>query len=253
MKKIVATSDVANLRSKLMSLASMMLLMVLSVGIVGLFSVWSLSGFHARTQQAVTQVAGIIEQARQSQVHFKTQVQEWKNILLRGHEQAGRVQYQAAFETQALRALELLDQLPSKFDQMLDGNVIQSMKHADVPPMFLTDLPRLKSEVVSMTEQLRELNATHRSALLASQDGGKWDPRAADRAVRGADRRLSDRMDAIMMDLMKTHGDFTALATDAEIARFETLTRVVWASVIVALGLVFLLLWQTLRHPVLAK
>ncbi len=231
----------------------MMLLMVLSVGIVGLFSVWSLSGFHGRTQQAVTQVAGLIEQARQSQMHFKTQVQEWKNILLRGHDLEGRVQYRSAFETQAGLALGFLDELPSQFDQMLDSNVIKSMHHGDIPQVLLSDLTRLRSEVLSITEQLRQLNDTYRSALATSQLDGKWDPRAADRAVRGADRRLSDRMDGLMTDLMKARGEFLALTTQSEIARFETLSRFVWTSVIAALGLVFLLLWQTLRHPVLAK
>lgn len=253
MKKLVAMSEVASLRRKIMSLASMMLMLVLSVGIVGLFSVWSLSRFHTATQHATTQVAETIEQARQAQTHFKTQVQEWKNILLRGHDLEERKRYSAAFETQALRALELLESLPAQFDQVASSDMIQGMTQDDVKLALVTGLPRLRSEVTSITAELRQLNQTYRNSLAMAQAGGKWDVRYADSAVRGADRELSDRIDAVMVDLMKAHGEFIASGTRAELMRFDTLSRFVWISILSALGLLFFMLWQTLRHPVLVK
>ena len=198
-------------------------------------------------------MAETIEQARQAQTHFKTQVQEWKNILLRGHDLEERKRYSAAFETQALRALELLESLPAQFDQMASSGVIQGMTQDDVKLALVTGLPRLRSEVTSITAELRQLNQTYRNSLAMAQAGGKWDVRYADSAVRGADRELSDRIDAIVVDLKKVHGEFIASVTRAELTRFDTLSRFVWIGVLSALGLLFFMLWQTLRHPVLVK
>ena len=67
--------------------------------------------------QRLTQAIGVYEHTLQDviaqertvadlQLHFKVQVQEWKNVLLRGEDEAARNKYWAAFakEEQAVKA-----------------------------------------------------------------------------------------------------------------------------------------------------
>jgi len=78
MTKPFNASDAAMLRRSLINLASLMLLVILSVGIAGLFSVWSMNQFQTRIQLALNEVGATMLDTRHAQVHFKTQVQDWK-------------------------------------------------------------------------------------------------------------------------------------------------------------------------------
>lgn len=236
-----------------MSLASLMLLMVLSVGIVGLFSVWSLSGYNARTQVALSEVTVSMDQARRAQLRFKTQVQEWKNILLRGHVLSDRVVYLAAFEKEKASTLELLEGLRLKVAliQKSEG-LIKLLKTPDSNELKGVS-PELEGEVEKIIASLTELNEAYKEALDETEKNGIWDPRTADVSVRGFDRKLNERIDAVPVELERAYGDLVSLSTRAAEARFEILTRVVWVGVIFALSLVAFMLWRMLKHPALVK
>jgi len=251
--KSVSASDVASLRRSFMNLASLMLLMVLSVGILGLFSVWSLSGYHARTQVALSEVTVAMDQARQAQVHFKIQVQEWKNILLRGHAVTDRAQYLAAFEKEKASTLNLLEGLSPKVDRILKSEGLMKLLQTPDSSEFKGVSPQLAGEIEKIQASLAELNKSYEEALDDAQKNSRWDPRAADASVRGMDRQLTERMDAVPVELERAYGALVSLANLAAEARFETLTRIVWTGVICALGMVAFMLWRMVKHPALVK
>jgi Tfp pilus assembly protein PilN len=253
MIKSVSNADVESLRRSFMNLASLMLLMVLSVGIVGLFSVWSLSGYHARTQKAMSEVNSTIDHARQAQVHFKTQIQEWKNTLLRGHVLKDRATYLSAFEMEKSKTQSLLEELPAKLDRIARSTELMKLAQ-DGELMKLAGVsPQVKGDVEQMLADLRVLNETYRHALAEAQQSGNWDPSIADGIVRGADRSLGERLDAIPLELSRAYGDLGLLAAHAATYRYEILSRIVWAGVIFALSMVALMLWRILKHPALVK
>jgi hypothetical protein len=236
-----------------MNLASLMLLMVLSVGILGLFSVWSLSTYQARTQAALSEVTISMDQARQAQLHFKTQIQEWKNILLRGHVLKDRAVYLAAFEKEKTITSKLLEELLSKVDQIQKSEALIKLLQVPHSEELKGVSPQIKGEIEQAIAGLVVLNQTYQQALDEAQKDGLWDPRAADGFARGADRNLIVVMDAVPVEFERAYGDLVSLANLAADARFETLTRVVWVGVIFALSMVAFMLWRMLKHPALVK
>lgn len=238
-------TDLADVRRSLVNLASVMLLVVLITGIAGLFAAWSLTALHLRTEKTLTDMAVTLDHARSIQVHFKTQVQEWKNILLRGHVQADRDRYILAFEAQRKLATELLEALPAKVDQLRpSAGAAQS-----VSPFDLADALDLSG----MAEELRALNQSYGAALLAAGAGGRWNPVLADGMLRGADRRLGERMDAIPPAFLAAADTTMRLAQAAEAARFDSLSRLIWSAILFALAVVALMIWRILRHPALTR
>ncbi len=236
-----------------MNLASLMLLMVLTVGILGLFSVWSLSTYQARTQAALSEVNTSMNQARQAQLHFKTQIQEWKNILLRGHVLKDRATYLAAFEKEKAITSELLEDLVSKLDQIQKSEGLINLLQVPDSQEFKGVSPQIKGDIEQAIAGLVVLNQTYKQALDEAQKDDLWDPRAADSFARGADRDLIVVMDTVPVELDRAYGDLVSLANLAADARFDTLTRVVWVGVIFALSMVAFMLWRMLKHPALVK
>ncbi len=236
-----------------MNLASMMLLMVLTVGILGLFSVWSLSTYQARTQAALSEVFTSMDQARQAQLHFKTQIQEWKNILLRGHVLQDRAVYLAAFEKEKAITSELLDGLLPKLDHIQKSEALIKLLQVPDSQEFKGVSPQIRGEIEQAIAGLVVLNQTYKQALDEAQKDDLWDPRAADGFARGADRNLIVLMDTVPVELERAYGDLVSLANLAADARFETLTSVVWVGVIFALSMVAFMLWRMLKHPALVK
>lgn len=82
---------------RLALLGSFFLLALLVVGYQG----WSAIGFiranNAESLQRSVDLTEALDTARGAQVEFKIQVQEWKNILVRGHDPAQLDKYSKAF------------------------------------------------------------------------------------------------------------------------------------------------------------
>src|SRR3954452_20806514 len=101
-----------NISSKLLVLVGVLLTGMLFIGAYGLHSL-------GMAQQAAEQalgrkqaIADAVIASRAAEVAFKIQVQEWKNILLRGHEPADYDRYLAAFQqrSEAVRKdMEVVD------------------------------------------------------------------------------------------------------------------------------------------------
>lgn len=247
MNKINA-SELIGLRRSLMNLASLMLLMVLTTGIAGLFAAWSLSEFHLRIERTLTEAAVAVDDARSVNSNFKAQVQEWKNILLRGHDVKDRERYVAAFRAQGQKTVDLLESLPAKVDRLkLMTDVGQQ-----VVPFRLGDAV----DVPMMLTELRVLHERYERALAAASSGDAmdgWDPMLADGLVRGADRAVSESVDSIPFAVIRAVNATLRVSQEEGAARFETLSRFVWSAIVFALAMVAIMVWRILRHPALVR
>ena len=112
----------------------------------------------------------------EANLQFKVQVQEWKNVLLRGKQPVERDKYWQQFQAREQQVQQLLGQLIDNSDARLKA-----------PLQQLRDSHR----------QLGQAYAQGRQAFLAA--GG--DPVAGDRAVKGVDRAASEQMSELVEQL----------------------------------------------------
>lgn len=116
----------------------------------------------------------------EANLQFKVQVQEWKNVLLRGKQPADLDKYWKQFEERQREVQDILGQLSG---------------HEGVPAP-------IKTRIVALRDEHRQLGAAYqkgRDAFVAS--GG--DSAAGDAAVKGVDRAASEQMSALVVELRK--------------------------------------------------
>ena len=202
------------------------MLTLLTVGLLALFSVWSLNHAHAKARQELSELIQTVDEGRSAQSHFKAQVQEWKNILLRGADAGDRARHIGAFEHEGLTVQTLLQSVNRR-----------------AAVLGITDIP---AYVNRLTAEHEDLQIRYRTALDSGLRTG-WDPFAIDRAVRGIDRQLNADVDEMALLLAGESFQMNDRATARDQERFETLSRLLWISMGVALLLIGTLLWRVLN------
>ncbi|HEY1110924.1 MAG TPA: hypothetical protein VGE76_19880 [Opitutaceae bacterium] len=208
-------------RPNLLRPAAIVSLLILALAVTSLFA---LSHTNLRSAAASTRLAALHAAqvaAVGAQVDFKTQVQEWKNILLRGQNPADLKSHRERFDARAaavqagLRAVET------------------QLKALELDPATAM---RLAAEHAALLE-------TYRAALADFRPADPQSPFAVDRAVRGIDRKLNDEIDALARHVEQTADKELAAFTVAAAERYGALRRVTVGvaavAVLAALWLVF--------------
>ncbi|TWI69281.1 methyl-accepting chemotaxis protein [Pseudoduganella lurida] len=161
---------------RLMLLAGFFLLTVVLVGLTG----WqAMRDMNVRNTAGLTEASTLlhaVDAARSAQVEFKIQVQEWKNILLRGQDPAQLQKYTAAFGASSRKTAGQLTELKAAMDalRLPVEQVDEALSlHADLERKYL--------------------------AALASYDAADGDSaHRVDALVKGMDRAPTERIDAIV-------------------------------------------------------
>jgi methyl-accepting chemotaxis protein len=131
------------------------------------------SGYDALLQHPVRQA----DQARVAQVDFKKQVQEWKDILLRGHNPEDLAKYQKQFHEKETKVRQ---------STLALGGIIQDGE--------------AKRLLVEFQAAHSVLSVKYQAAYDAYVQGG-FDFKAADKIVRGQDRSPTDLFDKVVARL----------------------------------------------------
>ncbi|QIH10212.1 MULTISPECIES: methyl-accepting chemotaxis protein [unclassified Pseudomonas] len=116
----------------------------------------------------------------EANLQFKIQVQEWKNVLLRGKQPQEMNKYWQQFEDRQRDVQSILGQL------------------AQTPDLEAS----LKSRVQRLAQEHLALGQAYQKARDAYVAGGA-DPSAGDAAVKGFDRAASDQMSELVTELRK--------------------------------------------------
>jgi methyl-accepting chemotaxis protein len=160
----------------------------------------------------------------EANLQFKVQVQEWKNVLLRGKQSADLDKYWKQFEERQRDVQGILGELAGQ---------------KGIEPLLKTRIERLRDEH-------RQLGVAYQKGRDAFVAAGA-DPTAGDSAVKGMDRATSDQMSELVSELRKQGAEQSTLISAAA-------ERTVWLGIIVMLasGLLIglLSLWLVNRNLV---
>jgi len=219
-----SAADRAGARRSLMQLGGLLALLLLTMGLLALFAAWSLNRAHAANVERVMAFVTAVDEARSAQAHFKTQVQEWKNLLLRGADPAERARYLRSFEAEATVVARHLS--------AVEGH------------LPLLDIAATRAQ--ELREQHAALGARYAEAAQGLERS--WQPATADAAVRGIDRTLDRQIDALTDHVLAQSQRAIDQLRIEEQQRYESLKAALWVVMASSLALLSVMLWRVLRE-----
>ncbi|MDX9995603.1 MAG: methyl-accepting chemotaxis protein [Rhodocyclaceae bacterium] len=197
--------DHSTLRTKILGAFLLALAIVVAGGGIGAYGLIGALGQY-RTEVAALDVSQAAVLGIQS--HFKIQVQEWKNVLLRGRDAGKLERYWKGFEQEEARV-------------------------ADAAAALLATLPAgaARDRVEAFIQSHRTLGEGYRQGLAAFKEAG-GDAAAGDKAVSGIDRKPTQTLDEAV-EAIRSMAATTREAADAQARR-----SMVTAGIAIVLALV---------------
>jgi methyl-accepting chemotaxis protein len=149
----------------------------------------------------------------QANLQFNVQIQEWKNVLLRGSLTAVRENHWAEFE---------------KHERLVQGTLTHLGELDVIEPL-------LKDQIEALREEHRLLSEKYRKAL-AVFIAADYDPSVGDQAVKGLFRQASDRMIAVADKLrQQSNSHAEIISASADRAIYWAMISMLLASVVVGI------------------
>ncbi|GAB2852115.1 methyl-accepting chemotaxis protein [Pseudoduganella ginsengisoli] len=209
---------------RLSLLSGFFLIALLAVGLTGWRALAAIKHRDAQGIQRTAMLTQAVDIARSSQVEFKIQVQEWKNILVRGSDPASFDKYSQAFTTTGQKVNSELARLKALLDKL-----------------------NLSTPLVAEAQKLHEeLGVNYMKALKQYDTANPESYKLVDGLVKGMDRAPTAKIDEIVAYIGKQANDENKdMVADAEDAYRGA---VLWQGGIVALALVaggVLMVWLT--------
>jgi len=164
-----------SLRAQILSMLSGGLVVMLLIAITSFFFLSDAVKNYRSLIDGPLQASQRIDEAN---LQFKIQVQEWKNVLIRGKRPEEQAKYWRQFEERQRDVQRILGELAD--DAWLDGD--------------------LDVRVRELRESHRQLGAAYQKGYDAFIVSGA-DPIAGDAAVNGVDRSVSEGMSTLVVDL----------------------------------------------------
>lgn len=221
-----------SIRQKLLSLWGVA---IASLIIVNAFAFWQTWRLYHSLEAATARYALIteaVDTARSAQVHFKIQVQEWKNILLRGTDAAAFDKYLAGFGEEEKKVAENIEAVQA---------VATKLGIADT-----LGIDTVKTE-------FGKLGPSYRSALLQYDRSSPSPAATVDKLVKGIDRGPTKAIDNLVENIHDQANRIRAVerekAADAYAAIKLWLTVICVASIVLT-GFVALLIMRAITGPI---
>ncbi|MGD8221098.1 methyl-accepting chemotaxis protein [Pseudomonas thivervalensis] len=178
-----------SLRAQILALLSGSLLAMLLIALASFYFLSNGIQNYRHLIDGPLRASQLIDEAN---LQFKVQVQEWKNVLLRGKQPADLDKYWKQFEARQSDVQGILGQLTT---------------HEGVPAQIKARIERLRGEHA----QLGAAYQKGRDAFVAA--GG--DAAAGDAAVKGVDRAASEQMSELVIELHKLGDEQSALISSS--------------------------------------
>lgn len=189
------------------------LIMVNIIALIGIVIAISLAiyGYTSLERDILSESRATItavDSARSAQVSFKKQVQEWKDILLRGEDPEKLAHYTKGFIEEEAKVKESLQELKN-----------------------LTSNTTIKGKIDDFLESHKRMGEQYRSGMESYKNASADKYKVGDKAVKGIDRQPTKDLDQIVVEVQAEYGK-----AEAEIqSRQKTLT---WIILLSAFGVI---------------
>lgn len=218
-------------RPSLLPVAGFVSLLVLLLAATGLFA---LHDTNRRASDAFAKLGAVEDSlvvALRTRAAFKTQVQEWKNILLRGHDAAELAIIRGKFEREETIVREGLETLGR-----------------DLPALDASGPAAIQGDPAALRDEHARLGDVYRAALANFKPSGDADAiHRIDASVRGVDRDLSDALDTLAASVEAVAAAELRAIELAAANRYEALRRISWIVASVAVLASLLLVFRANR------
>ena len=206
---------------RLALLGAFFMLALLTVGYQGWHAIGFIKTSNAQSMQRSVDLTQAVDTARSAQVEFKIQVQEWKNILVRGHDPAQLDKYSKAFVKSGQATNAELQKLAATLGQL----------KLQTP---------LVDEAIKMHE---ELGRNYVAALKQFDTANPESYKIVDKAVAGMDRPPTKKIDEIVAFIdsqsKKNAAEAVAAADAANRSATMTLLAVLGVTLVVGAAIVW--------------
>jgi len=198
---------------------------VLLLGVAGLFGL-------SYSQDKSVEMLDRLDRLQTAQVHavtaqvaFKTQIQEWKNLLLRGGNEKELAAQLARFKEREAAVQAGLKSLRQELTRLrLDASVAERLSNDH-----------------------EALGAAYQIALASYRPGTPSTAFTVDASIRGIDRKLNDDIDALARSVEKTGDEELTAFREAGAARYAMLRTVTLTLGALAVLASFGLVYKTVR------
>jgi methyl-accepting chemotaxis protein len=190
--------------TKLMALLGMLLAAIVIVSVVGNFALRQGNERGAENLTEALDVLHAVNSGNRAQVAFKVQVQNWKDLLLRGHDPKDYDNYLAQFKDRDEAFRKEMDALKTRTAKLglPTGSIEEAMRAHD------------------------QLDQDYRTALESFQLARAETSAVVDRQVRGKDRPLDEKLAKIVEELRQYAKDASAKASEAGAIEARRMTAI---------------------------
>src|SRR5215831_5352255 len=216
--------------TKLMALLGMLLAAIVFVSIVGNYALRQSNQRAAESLAQAVEVLHAVNSGNRAQVTFKIQVQNWKDILLRGHDRKDYDNYLAQFRDRDEAVRREMETLKARTAKL------------GLPVAAIDDAIRAHER----------LDQDYLSALGNFQIGKTETTTLVDRQVRGKDRPLDETLKKIVEDLRQYALDASAKASEAAGAEARKMAApfITVTALVVSAGIVLgILILRSITRP----
>ncbi len=184
----------ASIKSKMLAVVALSLCALVGMTMFALYKAQQFESAAGASIESLMLTTAAVDNARAAQQRFKTQVQEWKNILLRGGDPVAFEKHMKGFEAEEKLVIERLDTLQ------------RLTKKLGIAQRIDVDASR---------RTMAELGVKYREALKLYDRANPQAGLAVDKAVRGIDRAPTEAISKLVAELRK-HAEELGAARRAE-------------------------------------
>ncbi len=199
-------------------------LLVLSLSVVSLFSLSNSNQYHFETVDRIQAYHEIEVSVLQGRGTYKTQVQEWKNLLLRGATQSDFEKYERQFQDNASKTSAAIQ------------SAIQGIERLGLST----------ENAQALAEEYQALNENYNTALKQFREPDA-DASAIDQSIRGVDRPVNERFERLAEEVHTANQAESEKLQSASANRYQTLRRLTLAAATLAVLSTFVLVFRVNR------